>query len=111
MSETPDNIGLDHELWRKRLRQAIDDRGLGYKELSSSAGFNKEYVSKMLNGRINPTVDKILRICEVAGIEPSFLFLRDVGGQGIRETVKDAANLTEQDASLVARLIDSARKS
>ena len=97
------------EPWRLRLRQALDARGLGYSAVSEEAGFNAEYVSKMLNGRINPTVDKILAICAVAGIEPSFLFLSDDANERTVRALSDAMELPEEDASLVARLLASAR--
>lgn len=110
MSEDVGKDGPQLELWRRKLKQAIDDRGIAYNALSEEAGYNTQYVSKMLKGRINPTVDKILRICEVAGIEASFLFVNDDASQQTQEIVNDAAGMTEESASLVARLIESARK-
>ncbi len=95
--------------WRSRLRQALDDRGLKYGPLSEDAGYNGEYVSKMLSGRINPTVDRILKICKVAGIEPGFIFGTGSNSDENREVVEAVSNLSEREASLVNRLLQSAR--
>jgi len=100
--------GADTEVWRKRLRQALDDRGLDYGEVSVAAGNNDEYVSKILNGRFNPTVARILRICEVANIEMAYLF-SDSPSAGEREVILKSSDLTESDADLVSRLVASSR--
>ncbi|MFY0310045.1 helix-turn-helix domain-containing protein [Leisingera sp. D0M16] len=96
------------ELWRQRLRQALDIRGLDYDEVSEAAGNNPEYVSKVLNGRFNPTVARIIRICEVANIDMAYLF-SDEPDADDRSVLDKAADLTEDDAKLVSRLISSAR--
>ncbi|MDE4175772.1 helix-turn-helix transcriptional regulator [Phaeobacter sp. PT47_59] len=100
--------GEDDDRWRKRLRQALDDRGLDYDEVSAAAGYNAEYVSKVLNGRFNPTVARVLRICEVAKIDMAYLFSGDPSADE-RSILEKAADLPEEDAQLVTRLIDSAR--
>lgn len=96
------------ELWRQRLRQALDIRGLDYDEVSEAAGNNPEYVSKVLNGRFNPTVARIIRICEVANIDMAYLF-SDEPNADDRSVLDKAADLSEDDAKLVNRLISSAR--
>ncbi|KIC35751.1 helix-turn-helix domain-containing protein [Leisingera sp. ANG-M7] len=98
------------ELWRQRLREALDIRRLDYGEVSEAAGNNVEYVSKVLNGRFNPTVIRIMRICEVANIDMAFLFT-DEPHSVDRSVLSRAVDLTEDDAKLVSRLINSARSS
>lgn len=90
------------------MRQALDIRGLDYCEVSEAAGNNAEYVSKVLNGRFNPTVVRIMRICEVAGIDMAHLFSEepDFVDRGV---LNKASDLLEDDAKLVSRLINSAR--
>jgi transcriptional regulator with XRE-family HTH domain len=109
MSSQPTTDERKDEPWRRRLKQAIDDRGLSYKELSRDAGSNAEYVSKVLNGRINPTIDRILKICEVAAIEPSFLFATNLEPRDGNRVLEDVKDLSEREAKLVSRLIQSAR--
>lgn len=96
------------ERWRQRLRQALDIRGLDYGEISEAAGNNAEYVSKVLNGRFNPTVVRIMRICEAANIDMAYLFSEETDSVD-RSVLSKAAELTEDDAKLVSRLINSAR--
>jgi transcriptional regulator with XRE-family HTH domain len=96
--------------WRLRLRQALDDRRLDYSDVSVRAGFNHEYVSKMLNGRINPTIERVQKICEVAEIKFSFLFLEDEEERALNDSLDLATSLKETEAALLARLIASTAK-
>ena len=96
------------EPWRTRLRQALDDRGLDFDEVSEAAGCNREYVSKMLAGRFNPTVARLMKICEAGGIDMAYLFAEEPT-DGDRSVIEKASELSEPDAELVNRLIKSAR--
>lgn len=96
------------ELWRQRLREALDIRNLDYSEVSEAAGSNAEYISKVLNGRFTPTVSRIMRICEAANIDMAYLFSEDPNSFD-RNVLNKAVDLTENDARLVSRLINSAR--
>lgn len=96
------------EPWRQRLREALDIRRLDYCEVSEAAGNNAEYVSKVLNGRFNPTVIRIMKICEVANIDMAYLFSEEPDSID-RKVLSRAVDLTEDDAKLVNRLINSAR--
>lgn len=97
--------------WRATLRQFLDDRNLNYSEVSEEAGYNAEYVSKVLAGRINPTISRLLEICRVANIEPSQLFKKKAGFENLTASnLQQAAGLDEGHAKLVARLIESTRK-
>jgi transcriptional regulator with XRE-family HTH domain len=98
----------DAEPWRKRLRQALDDRGLDYDEISEAADCNREYVSKMLAGRFNPTVARLMKICEAAGVDMAYLFSEEPNSED-RSIIEQASGLSEPDANLVNRLIKSAR--
>lgn len=98
----------DAEQWRKRLRQALDDRGLDYDEVSVAADCNAEYVSKMLAGRFNPTVARLMKICEAANIDMAYLFSEEPSSED-RNVIEKTADLSDQDADLVNRLIKSAR--
>ncbi|AHD01169.1 helix-turn-helix domain-containing protein [Leisingera methylohalidivorans] len=96
------------EVWRKRLRQALDDRNLDYDKVSLESDSGAEYVSRVLSGRFNPTVGKLMKICEVANIDMAWLFSDDPSSES-RSVVEKAADLSENDAELVSRLIKSAR--
>ncbi|WP_238705029.1 helix-turn-helix domain-containing protein [Parasedimentitalea marina] len=96
------------ELWRKRLRQALEVRGLDFDEVSEAADCNREYVSKMLAGRFNPTVARLMRICDAGKIDMAYLFSEEPSEEE-RNVLEKAANLSKDDAELVSRLIKSAR--
>lgn len=106
--ETDTNATVN-ELWRTRLRVAIDARRWNYKQLSIEAGFSDAYVSKMLNGKINPTVDKIQKICQVAEINMSSLFAEDPNLNLVDSAAAHTSDLSEAEAQLLLRLLASKR--
>lgn len=97
------------EPWRLKLKEAIDERRWDYKHLSEKAGFNDAYISKMLNGRINPTVDKIMKICEVAEISMASIFAESEKEANVDKVATKTINLTDEEAVLVARLLESVK--
>ena len=96
------------ELWRRRLREVLDARGLEYDKVSEAAGNAPEYVSRVLSGRFNPTVARLMKICEVANIDMAYLFSERVSDED-RSVIEKASDLSDRDAQLVSRLIQSAR--
>lgn len=53
--------------WRQRLRAAIDETGLSYKEVSRRAGLNETAVHYILNTATYPRIDTLASICQVVG--------------------------------------------
>ena len=97
------------EPWRIRLRHALEVRNLSFKDLSIRCGHNEEFISKTLNGRLNPSVSAMLEICKVAGIRPTYLFEAEEDDSTIVSAIEVAKNLSENEAELVKRLLASAR--
>lgn len=96
------------EAWRLRLRQALDDRQLDYSVVSAEAGYNEAYVSKIFQGVLNPTVDRVLKICDVAKIAPAYLFSDNARIAG--QVLPKVEGLSEADAQRLERLVASSVK-
>ncbi len=54
-------------LYRVRLRELRDSRGMSQTELSFSSGVNVHHISKIECGRRLPTVETCLRLCRALG--------------------------------------------
>lgn len=99
----------DLEPWLIRLREVIDSSRIPYKKVSIGAECSPDYVSKVLNGKINPTVDRLLRVISYVGGDPAYVFSGRPVNDRTRRVLDAAAELTENEALLAARLIESAR--
>jgi transcriptional regulator with XRE-family HTH domain len=98
------------EEWRTRLRDALQERRWAYKALSLKAGLSEKYVSMVLRGATNPTVSNLEKICSTAGIKISDLFAEsDAEVSTVDQTIEKVKDLSEEEARLVSRLIDSVR--
>ena len=100
-----------NELWRERLRLAIKVRGLDFEDLSLASGSSQQYLSKVLKGRFNPTVQRLQKICDTAGIDIAYLFSGGDDRTSTEDLLSKAADLSEAEGELVRRLLESAKSS
>ncbi len=98
-----------HELWRSRLRTALRIRGLDLEDVSVKSGNSPQYLSKVLNGRFNPTVARLQKICDAAQVDVAYLFTPDGAGTETIDVIRKAATLGEREGELVRQLIESAK--
>jgi len=106
-----ENLADSNELWRGRLRLAIKARGLDFDELSEASGNSPQYLSKVLKGRFNPTVQRLQKVCDTAGIDIAYLFSADGDQVSTAALISKAADLSEAEGELVRRLLESAKPS
>ncbi len=70
---------MDHSLamsgnqWRDRLRQAIKASGKSMREVSLAAGAAAGYVHGMLEADKDPTIDKLLAVCDAVPVSAIFV--------------------------------------
>lgn len=58
----------------QNVRKYRKMKGLTQEQLASQAGITSEYVSRIENGKENPTVDVLFKISVVLGIEVRDMF-------------------------------------
>ncbi len=58
----------------KKLREFREQRGLSQVELADMVGIGQGYISKIENGSVNVTLEKLLLIAKALRVEPVELF-------------------------------------
>ena len=97
------------QAWRVRLAQALKDRGLKAAKVSQDVGYSRQYVQKVIDGDLNPTVDRLQVICDKAGIKFTFLF-EETNENVSKSVVDELADLSEDHAQKILRLLASSPK-
>jgi transcriptional regulator with XRE-family HTH domain len=68
LSEIKD-IPLMREMqWRKRLAFAVEASGKSKREISLAAGLGAGYVHSILSEGKDPTIERLLKVCEATGV-------------------------------------------
>lgn len=65
---TEDNA-LDRIIISEFLRKCRNVSGLSHTDISKSARMGKAYVSKFLSGKLEPSVNSLVRLCKAMGAE------------------------------------------
>lgn len=60
-------------MWRQRLRTALDDSGKSKRAVSLGINAGPGYVHSILNEGKDPTVNKLLALCEELGVSASWV--------------------------------------
>lgn len=66
------NLLVGHNV--RKYRKA---KGLTQEKLALEAGITSEYISRIENGKENPTVELLFKISTVLGIEVATLFMKE----------------------------------
>jgi transcriptional regulator with XRE-family HTH domain len=61
----------------KRLRNLREDKGLSQEDLASQSSIGRSYYWRVEQGQINITLETLVRISNVLGVEIVDLFKRD----------------------------------
>lgn len=63
--------------FRDEVSRQLEDQAVQQKELAYRAGFKPSYLSRVLSGRHNVTLDTFLRIAEAIGLNVQISYLKD----------------------------------
>lgn len=63
------------ETWRTRLKTALRAARLSQRAVSLAADMGPGYVHSILKEGKDPTIENLLRVCEVAKISPAYVIL------------------------------------
>lgn len=83
---------------RDRIRALIAKKGVPDQEVSRSIGKSKSYISNILSGRNNPSIDALYCLCEYFNVTPKDFFDFEIGNPAA-----DRAVITELKRLLGAR--------
>lgn len=61
--------------WRDRLAKAIEERGETMRSVSLKAGLGANYVHGILKDEKDPTVERLLAICQALNVSPAYILL------------------------------------
>lgn len=87
------NVPPMSDLWKKRLKQALDDKGLTMKAASLAAGKGETFVRDMLERDRAPSIENFIALARIVGRPASYLLGEDVKTEpGIRR-VEVAAHI------------------
>lgn len=76
---------MEYELSAKRLKEAMNDRGISQIELSRLSGVGKSAISHYINGRYCPHNKNAVLIANVLNVNPTWLMGFDVPKHLINE--------------------------
>ena len=77
--ENKSNYEKRRKILEDNIIRLIMDKNLTARALSIRIGKNEWYITRMLNGKIDPSLDVLFRIAEALRIEPAELFTKIEG--------------------------------
>lgn len=105
----PDDVRARLEMsipWRKNLRTALRVRDISLADASIRCGFNHEYMSKVLGG-LNPTIDRLLYICDRCDIPADEVFSRTNSAREADKIVEALSTMNADELALAQRILAS----
>lgn len=72
-SALADTIGMENTSWRGRLAEAIAASGMSKRAVSLAANAGAGYVHSILSEGKDPTIEKLMAVCEVVRASPTFI--------------------------------------
>ena len=82
--------------WKKRLDAAIKAKGLSARAASINAGLGPGYVHSVLVEGKDPTVGKLMALCDAIGASPTFILY--------------GVDVSQEDAEILRLMKESPRK-
>jgi transcriptional regulator with XRE-family HTH domain len=70
-----------NDIWKKRLKKALQDKGLTMKAASLAAGKGETFVRDLFERDRVPSIDNFLELARLVGKPASYLLGEDAGGQ------------------------------
>ena len=77
--ENRSNSEKRRKILENNIIRLMIDKNLTARALSIRIGKNEWYITRMLNGKIDPSLDVLFRIAEALRVEPAELFTKKEG--------------------------------
>ena len=85
--------------WRGRLREAVYDSGLKHTVIAFDAAVDPATLSRIINGRIQPRFESVVRLARAAGVTVGWLLDEPV--RGVELTDRQQSTLRAAGAILL----------
>lgn len=73
MSAMADTIAMINDGWRGRLMAALTEKKMSKRAVSLQAGGGAGYLHSILAEGKDPTIGKLMAVCEVLGASPTYI--------------------------------------
>ena len=73
------NYEKARKILENNIIRLMMERNLSARALSKKIGMNDWYITRMLNGKIDPSLDALFNIAEALRVEPAELFTKKEG--------------------------------
>jgi transcriptional regulator with XRE-family HTH domain len=70
-----DSDAMKNTEWRTRLAEEIDRKGMKMRSVSLRAKLGPGYVHSILSAGKDPTIENLLRVCDVLGVSPIYILM------------------------------------
>ena len=77
--ENRSNYEKRRKILENNIIRLMMERNLSARALSKKTGMNDWYITRMLNGKIDPSLDALFNIAEALRVEPAELFTKKEG--------------------------------
>lgn len=94
------------ECFRQRLARSIEQRGYSYRNFSLSLGKSSNYISSILSGESNPSIDMLLEMCDVLSVSVGDLFGDSDDSVELMELMPKLRNLSSAELAFFNRFVD-----
>ena len=73
------NYEKKRKIFEDNIIRLLVERNLSARALSQRMGMNDWYITRLLNGKIDPSLDTLFNISDVLRVEPAELFTKKEG--------------------------------
>lgn len=94
-------MAMKNAPWRERLQEAVDKHDMSKRAISLAAKAGAGYVHSILSEGKDPTVEKLMAVCDVIGVSPTYiLYGVDVSAEDAELLAAMRADPSTRDAVL-----------
>ena len=91
-------------LWRGNLRKSLASRGILLRDASLELGHNKDWLSRALSGKADPSITTIVELCILYEIPMSELFPAGEKEVGYKSLLELEDSVSDERADIVSRI-------
>lgn len=104
-------MNINYKMLGIRIRNARESKNLTQEQLAEMTGLSNNYISNIERNRSIPSLETLVKICNVLEVTPDFLLVNSVFTYSSREYIKDdiaklLSKCTDKNMRLVSKFIE-----